>query len=145
MPVSDQALKSPHTEGIQGERPAEWNSWEAAVMPSAADSLFRWVLALRVCVCAQCKYLQCEGCVPEWAQGCDHVGHVFFFNCVCVWGGGVICELCSSHWGHEVKGHLEHYITLCAVQHKAQDKVVHLSSFYTILLLHDWHHQGDGL
>lgn len=46
MPVFDQA-----SEGIRGERPAERNSWEAAMMPSAADSHFRWVLALYVCVC----------------------------------------------------------------------------------------------
>lgn len=46
----NRALKSSGSERITGERPAERNSWEAAVMPSTTDSHFRWVLALlRVC------------------------------------------------------------------------------------------------
>lgn len=49
----NRTLKSSGSERITGERPAERNSWEAAVMSSTSDSHFRWVLALLcVCVCA---------------------------------------------------------------------------------------------
>lgn len=83
MPVSDQASNSWRSDRIQGERPAERNSWEATVMPSAADSHFRWVLALFVCVwvcvCLQHEHLQTGGCVWMWSCRSNIFFYTLFF------------------------------------------------------------------
>ena len=70
-------------------------------------------------LCARHKYPWSRGSVCEWVEGCGHRGDIFLFT----QGETSAVNFWSSHWEHEVRGHLGHDITLCTVQHKARNEL----------------------
>lgn len=110
--------KGQQKEQLGGSRDAEhyWQPLQVGLGP----------LCVCVCVWTQCdflcarhKYPWRRGSVCEWVEGFGHRRDIFLST----QGETSAVNFCSSHWEHEVRGHLEHYITLCAVQHKAHNEL----------------------